>query len=323
MKFTLQLLAIVLLLFPESFAFNYAYVYIEGDKQTPFYVKLEGEMMPRLGMNYCILPALDKGVTNIEVLFQQNKYPPQKFALKIPEGGSRGFTLQKVNDRQFALYDLHSGNYLLSGNQPEEDVLTQTIKPVVPTERPVAKAEEPEIPVFRPDLAPNKTVKKRTGPALRTTAPAKEVPEAREERFIPELELYHSNTSGEVTDRGSSETSSGYSEEAPAASEQGLRMPCSSPMNNDDFERFALRILDKSDDDARIQLLKRSKGKKCFTTEQVRIMAKNLHTQSGRYLVTELLYPQTSDPENYGKLEGLFHTNYLKAKFKKMMDGEE
>src|SRR5690348_10598532 len=102
---------------------DYAYLYIEGDKQTPFYVKLEGQMMPRLGKNYCILPNLDAGVTNIEILFQQNLFPPQKFTVKIPEGGSRGFLLKKVNEKQFALYDIQQGFFLVSGNTINDDRL--------------------------------------------------------------------------------------------------------------------------------------------------------------------------------------------------------
>src|SRR5689334_14604448 len=118
MKYIWSLLAGLVLSAQVAKAGNYAYVYIEGDKQTPFYVKLEGQMLPRLGKNYCLIPNLAAGVTNIEILFQQNAYPAQKFAINIPDGGNRGFVLQKVNDRQFALYDLTQGNYIVSGNKP-------------------------------------------------------------------------------------------------------------------------------------------------------------------------------------------------------------
>ncbi len=122
MKYLFGLL-LVLLTAPFVRGNSYSYVYIEGDKLTPFYVKMEGQMLPRMAQNYCIIPNLDAGVTNIEILFQQNTYPAQKFAINIPEAGRRGFVLQKVNDRQFALYDLQQGNYIVSGNKPEDDKL--------------------------------------------------------------------------------------------------------------------------------------------------------------------------------------------------------
>lgn len=97
-----------------------AYLYIQGDKQTPFYVKLEDAMQPRYGKNYCIVPQLAPGPAHIEILFQQNAFPPQQFTVMIPDGGSRGFLLVKETEG-FSLYDLRQGFYLHAGNKEEDD----------------------------------------------------------------------------------------------------------------------------------------------------------------------------------------------------------
>lgn len=89
----------------------FSYVYIQGDKVTPFYVKMEGVMMPRYGKNYCILSELVPGPIHIEILFQQNIYPPQKFTIMVPKNGYRGFLLDK-QDKGFVLYDLQQKRYL-------------------------------------------------------------------------------------------------------------------------------------------------------------------------------------------------------------------
>lgn len=89
----------------------FSYIYIQGDKETPFYVKLEGQMMPRYGKNYCILSELSAGTKHIEVLFQQHKYKPQKFTINVPENGYRGFLLIR-NESAFTLYDLQTKKYL-------------------------------------------------------------------------------------------------------------------------------------------------------------------------------------------------------------------
>jgi len=91
---------------------NWSYVYIQGDKETPFYVKLEGEMLPRYSKNYYIIPQLAAGAINIQVLFQQNEYQPQSFKVLVPENGHRGFLLTK-KDQGFALYDLQQKFYLM------------------------------------------------------------------------------------------------------------------------------------------------------------------------------------------------------------------
>jgi hypothetical protein len=89
----------------------FSYVYIQGDKTIPFYVKREGQMLPRYGKDYCIISELNAGPIHIEVLFQQHTYPPQKFTIQVPEGGYRGFLLTKQGDA-FVLYDLLEKKYL-------------------------------------------------------------------------------------------------------------------------------------------------------------------------------------------------------------------
>lgn len=341
MKYIFSFLMLALLSLQLTFAQNYAYVYIEGDKQTPFYVKMEGKMMPRLGKNYAILSNLDAGITNIEILFQQNKYPAQNFAIKIPEGGNRGFLLQKVNDRQFALYDLQQGFYIVSGNKPDDDRMPQNVvEPGEESDNPLSvvatkpAVKNQDIPPFVPDKKKAKVVQ-----------PDKvEVSDQDQEKSNRFIEGFEFNQGGNVTDAtlsqkqiataGSGNTkktakSAKTQDDLPVWNEQEDKDPgnpvaentgCTRPLSSEEFEDFALKILDKTDDDARIKVLIKSKGKKCFTTEQVRIIANNLVTQSGRYDVVKLLYPQTSDKENYGRLESLFTTNFLKNKFREIIN---
>jgi len=100
-------------------AHGWSYIYIQGDKQIPFYVKLEGEMLPRYSKNYYIIPQLEAGPVHLQVLFQQNEYPAQNFTVLVPEGGARGFLLSR-KDNTFALYDVQQRFYLYSGDNGED-----------------------------------------------------------------------------------------------------------------------------------------------------------------------------------------------------------
>lgn len=344
MKYLLSLISGLVLLAQVSFAGNYSYIYIEGDKQTPFYVKLEGQMMPRLGKNYCIIPNLAAGTTYIEILFQQNTYPAQKFAILVPEAGSRGFVLQKVNDRQFALYDIQQGSYLVSGNKPEEDHLpaVQAAGTIPEQTGTVATgSNEDAIPAFRTGKKDNK--KK---PAKKTEEQQPEDSKT-DSRFIGDMELNPKPgqlVAAEPIPDFKAPEPSAKSKKKPQKEEGSLaaisdeedrstdtpkeatpvdngvpNTDCKTPMSSEEFENFALKILDKTDDDARIKVLSKNKGRQCFTTEQVRIIANNLETQSGRYDVVKMLYTQTSDQGNYPQLESLFKTNYLKGKFQEIL----
>ncbi len=356
MKYLMNLVAVVLFTVQVALANNYSYIYIEGDKQTPFYVKMEGQMMPRLGKNYCIVPNLAAGVTNIEILFQQNAYPVQKFAINIPEAGSRGFVLQKVNDRQFALYDIQQGFYIVSGNKPEEDKMPSVHQQsgIAADNTPAAVSSGNEdIPAFQPEKKQQK---------VKSTEEAGAATGGEDGRFISGIEL---NTNGAeqaavkpaeeaLPDFNAANTSAKKKKKAkknknadtltnlaaisdegetevkiaePATEEEAVNergnvpnTDCKAAMSSEEFESFALKILDKADDDARLKVLTKSKGKHCFTTEQVRIIANNLDTQSGRYEVVKMLYAQTSDQGNYPRLESLFKTNYLREKFKEIIN---
>jgi hypothetical protein len=100
---------------------NWSYIYIQGDKQTPFYVKLEGEMLPRYSKNYYIIPQLAAGSVHLQILFQQNEYPAQNFTVLVPEHGHRGFLLTR-KDGSFALYDIQQRTYLMPGDAAQDQL---------------------------------------------------------------------------------------------------------------------------------------------------------------------------------------------------------
>jgi hypothetical protein len=193
---------------------NDAFVYIQGDKQTPIYIKMEGEMQARYSKNFVILNGLAPGPLHLDVLFQQNAYPTQKFILNIPESSQRAFVLKKVDNTKFALYDLNSGHYVTAGNKLEDDIMTDPNKdlqelvagntPVaaVPTTAPEQTTGDalPDFPSEKPQKKPKvgkpkkeKPVKEEevvvTEPETEETAPvvAKEqapAPKEKDERFL-------------------------------------------------------------------------------------------------------------------------------------------
>lgn len=111
---------------------SFSYVYIQGDKQIPFYVKLEDEMLPRYSKNYCIIPQLAPGPIRIQILFQQNEFPPQTFMIQVPDNGYRGFLLTR-KDNAFALYDIQQRFYLLPGDAGEDHLPEMITTPIAPS----------------------------------------------------------------------------------------------------------------------------------------------------------------------------------------------
>lgn len=121
-KITVFLSFIFLLFSQFTFAGN-RYVYIQGDKQIPFVVAVEGYSLPKLGQHYCIIPNLEPGEANITITFQSSDYPIHKFKIKIPEHSSRGFILTKVSDKTYALFDMQTQAYIMNNNKEDEAFL--------------------------------------------------------------------------------------------------------------------------------------------------------------------------------------------------------
>ena len=92
-------------------SFAQGYVYIQSDKATPFYAKLNGVMQPRYSKYYSIITTQAAGKQQIEILFQQNMYAPVTFSLTVAEHAGQGYFLVRQNDK-FILKDIDAGTEL-------------------------------------------------------------------------------------------------------------------------------------------------------------------------------------------------------------------
>lgn len=152
------LIVILLCIAGMAQAQRFSYVYIQGDKQLPFYVRLDGEMLPRYSKNYYILPQLAAGSLKIEILFQQNEHPPLPFTIQVPDDGFRGFLLTR-QDNTFALFDIAQRFYLMPGSGGEDRLPEPVVQSVATTgasrsrQSPAATAPTtPAAPVFMEDI---------------------------------------------------------------------------------------------------------------------------------------------------------------------------
>ena len=88
-----------------------SFIYIQGDKEIPFYVKVDGTMMPRYFKNHLVIPHIEMGSHIIGIMFEQNQLEPIDFSVDVPEQGHTGFLLCK-HDGKYMLYDLETKQYI-------------------------------------------------------------------------------------------------------------------------------------------------------------------------------------------------------------------
>lgn len=305
------LLIVCCVLFGNTQAQQFSYVYIQGDKKTPFYIKFEGEMLPRYGKNYYIISELAPGPINVEVLFQQNLYPSQKFVIQVPEKGFRGFLLTQKADR-FSLYDLHQQFYLPSGNKIEDDH-APTYEPVVFTDtnavttKPVAINKPKTVAV---KSKPVKTIKPAKPVVVKAASkPTVESPIPDDgPRFMNNIELNGNSQQGGGT------IPTGRVVKNKVAI---VNSDCPSAIDNSAFQALYKKVSNKSGTD-RLKLLL-EKMNDCFTTNQVRTMAKMLPGDAEKFTYFKKVYPRVTDQSAFANLDKMLTTEEWKNYFKELV----
>lgn len=290
--YTQYIIAILLVLHSLiGYSAGFSYVYIQGDKETPFYVKLEDEMLPRYGKNYCIIPQLAPGPIHIKILFQQNLYPAQSFTIQVPENGYRGFLLMHKGE-DFKLYDIQQQFYIVSGNNAEDD----------------------HAPVNQPG---NDYVPTQVGPASDSTASA-DTKTATEETTNATTKTEHKETTGpefidvELKNDRTQQTETMLPGGNNTVTTKGN---CIKAVDIELFEAIQKKANDKRDD-MRLKYLLSKAEENCFNTTQVRILTKTLPNDPERYTFLKKVYPRVTDPSRFPSLEALLSTQEWKSYFK-------
>ena len=286
----------------------FSYLYIQGDKQTPFYIKLEDAMQPRFGKNYCIVPQLAPGPAHIEILFQQNAFPAQQFTVLIPEGGSRGFLLVKKAEG-FSLYDLQQGFYLSAGNKEEDDRLPAAV--ITANASPASAEAAPDASVQ--SSAASALPKQRQQPERAVSTGEKPVENTGQTggpAFIPDMELPQARQ--ELPRRDSVMIIPRT--KLPAITNSD----CPSAISKEAFGNIFNGMASASGDEDRLAYLM-GRLDVCYESWQARALAQMLSTDAARYTLLKKIYPRITDQGAFPLLDDMLDSEVWKAEFLRLV----
>ncbi|AWO02144.1 hypothetical protein DLD77_10790 [Chitinophaga alhagiae] len=109
------------------------FVYIQHEKQQPFYVKLNGKLLSSSTRGYVILPRLQAGKVPVTIGFPKSEAPEQHYVIRLTGKRDYGFLLKGNGDKDYALYDLQTFASLKSAGgaveeeAPEEGTASVTV----------------------------------------------------------------------------------------------------------------------------------------------------------------------------------------------------
>ena len=300
-----------------SVAQDFSYIYIQGDKKTPIYTKVEGVMMPRYGKNYALISRLAPGPLNVEILFQQNEFPPLTFTILVPENGKRAFLLNRKGD-EFSLFDLEQNFYLKPGNSESDDHL-----PTILNNKNI-QAEIPEIPQEY-----TAQEKKNVGKKEVVIVPQDEIIEKEPKVIMPEKAIVSDEVSKpafieDITFNNDQNKTinSGRTSDVQVVSDgtsrEVLNSDCRQKINQIAFQKLLNNINQKKTEDERLGVLLSSVKEHCFSTEQATELVQNLQSDIAKYSALKNLYPKITDQSNFATLETLIEDADWKASFRSL-----
>ncbi|HTN17117.1 MAG TPA: DUF4476 domain-containing protein [Chitinophagaceae bacterium] len=302
---------------------GFSYIYIQGDKKTPIYTRVEGVMMPRYGKNYALLSRLAPGPLAVEVLFQQNEFPPLTFNIMVPESGKRAFVLNR-KDGAFSLYDVEQNFYLKAGNDISDDHLPTVLNNTkISDNKPVAVMPDTETPqtpepvvttprkdVVAPEDIPETPIVTQPIQAATDIPVVKDTPvpaEPGKPKFIEDI-TFNNDPGTAITATGNGSSTS----ETTAV----INSDCKGSMPVPAFLKLKNSISSKKGEDERLGILKTAIRQNCFSTEQAELLVGNLETDLARLSALKDLYPKITNQSDFVKLESLLSEEDSKSYFR-------
>lgn len=279
-------------------------------------------MLPRYGKNYHIIPQLAPGAVNIQVLFQQNMYPAQKFTIVVPEDGFRGFLLLQKNGA-FALYDIHQQFYLYPGNKAEDDRVPQANSYVYRNTAPAPVQQTAQAAPGRQAAANTRNNNNREPRFIgnielsneRAVYNAEAVPQQQQPAVQNEyVETERANEAPAVEETVYNADNRVIEETTPVSGTVVTNSDCPSAMSDAEFED----LYNKSQAKAEKQKLKflLSQMDACYTTNQARIIAESLNNDPEKYTFLKRVFPRVTDQYNFPPLENLLSTQEWRSYFR-------
>lgn len=307
-----------------------AYLYLEGIKNMPFNISVNGNEVNRLSKNYALITFDSIGEYNIDIRFGGDIYPEQSFVVNVLKNSAYGFKLAKTLDNKFYLVDLVNANKIVETNSSVNIGLTtsenqlhfsdpSSIPEVVEkSSKRKAKQKIQQMEAIQDSLAKVKTEEKKTpeygivevieGQSNNTNQVQDSIVIVQNKETSPEKQI-------------NEEQKTVPKEAAPkpvAVKKAAVKNNCRKSASDEEINELAETIKNKNDDEARLLIVKRKVFSGCLSSSQCKQLAQTFSSQYGIYSCVKVLSAILSDKENLFLVEDLFRSESYKKKIREL-----
>ncbi len=317
-----------------------SYIYIELIKTIPCRIIQNGKEVAALSKNFAILTINENREQNIDVEFGAELYPKQSFVIDATADALFAYKLAKSGEKSFYLLDLVNNGKIIESNsainiglatelntihfgihQKAPSAAASQKKGTVSWLRKRSKKEVEVKSVRKGSVAPNQAQRssqttKRNGEVekgLQNTPPQYGVVEV----------INTKNQSAESAPLEQQSASEGNRTAPLVNSLPTAKSSCYLTASDKEIESFIEKTRLKSDDEAKLLLLRKKQFTGCLSVNQVMHIAEEFSTQYGKYNVVRISFSNIGNRQDVMSLESLFKTEGYRNKFYKLVNPQE
>ncbi len=321
-----------------------SYVYIELIKTIPCKITQNGREVQLLSKNFAVIPISEDREQNIDIEFGGDLFPRQSFVIDAVADALYAYKLAKSGESSFYLLDLVNNGKIIESNSAiniglatdfntinyginqkvryntntQKKVYTGWLRKRSKSDGQATLATKAKPVVQQKKIVPNKEPK----PSKQKTAPDKKVEIEKPQYGVVEVinardkKVENSNQDAQLATKAK--------KIAPTVSTApSAKSSCYLTASDKEIDSFIEKTRAKSDDEAKLLLLRKKQFTGCLTVNQVIRIANDFSTHYGKYNVVRISFSNIGNPEDIMQCESLFKTEGYRNKFYRLVDPQE
>lgn len=308
------------------------YFFIEADKQQPFYVRYEGQLVSSSAIGFLLVPKVTSEKFVLTIGFPRNQYPEQHFELTEMDR-DRGFQLKDFGEKGWGLFDRVSLAIIMpqaataadkalvptkKSNNGFADVLAEvtgdsTLIPAKPMPKPAVQPSAVTVVQPLQVVQSNPATQQEKKPVI-TPIVVQEDDKVRQMMFVEERSAGVRDTirveiaKKVLTQEPSQKTVATTALTQEPSQKTVTTIPvCDRPFADvKDFRNLQRRILGLSDLKEQITVVVKALNEKCYSSRQVMDLGWLFTDERHRLSLFEAILGKVADPDQFGKLEAVF-----------------
>lgn len=316
-----------------------SYIYIELIKTIPCKIIQNGKELAPFHKNFAILTLNENREQNIDIEFGGDLYPKQSFVIDATADALFAYKLAKSGEKSFYLLDLVNNGKIIESNSAINIGLATELNTIH-----FGGQQKLAYPATNQKKGTVNWLRKRSkndataSSGNKRSTPKQKQGDSQTKKSLAGVENGGQNTQPQYGVVEVINTKNQVAESVPSDAQSPRVVNSKAPIVNSvptaksncyltasdkEIESFIEKTRLKSDDEAKLLLLRKKQFTGCLSVNQVMHIAEEFSTQYGKYNVVRISFSNIANRQDMMQLESLFKTEGYRSKFNKLLNPQE